>query len=413
MDIRPFHGFRYNSHKVKSLEDVVSPPYDQYNAESQAEAYKKSPHHYVRLILPKESNPHQAAATTLDQWVSQQVLSKESAPAIYPYSQVYLEPRGEQRVRNGFFALLKLTPLEGGPVHPHERTLPRTLEERLHLMRATKADFGPVFVTFSDPEGAVSDLLSGVHESDPVGSVHDGDGNAHHLWVQTEDMWHQALQHLLRNTEGVIADGHHRYKAALQYADELGAGDDHPARWKLVAFFPAFDDNVTVLPIHRVVEDWPDTADAKKFFNINPMQFWRPEDAEHAAAHNPGTVGQLSRESGTEMWAHKFGAPQVWDGDPSDTYKSLPAAAFEASVLRGMLEMTPEDIGNKKGIRFVKSVSEAKRLVWGGFKKAFFLSPTNVDDIIATAKAGEVMPQKSTYFYPKVLSGLVSYLHEK
>ena len=413
MELMPFNGFRYNTSCVKSLENVVSPPYDQYDEESQAAAYKKDPHHFVRLIFSHDSEPHQAAARTLDEWVSGNILSKEPAPAIYPYTQVYYEPRGEERVRHGFLALLKLTPLGGGPVHPHERTMPKTLEERLQLMRATKADFGPVFLTFSDPEGAVSDLLAGIHETDPAASVHDDEGNAHHLWVQTDSMWHQQLQYLLKDTEGVIADGHHRYKAALQYADEQNAGDDHPARWKLVAFFPAYEDNVTVLPIHRVVEEWPETTDPKQFFNIGSMLFWRPEDAEKAAAYNPGTVGQFSRESGTEMWAHKPGAAQVWDGEPSETYKKLPAAAFEASVLRGMLGMTPEEIGNKKGVRFVKSVSEAKRLVWGGHKKAFFLAPTPIDLIISTAKAGEVMPQKSTYFYPKVLSGLVSYLHDR
>jgi len=413
LEIRPLSGYRYDTTKVGDVGRVVSPPYDQYDDGLQAAAYDQSPHHFVRLILPRDTDPHQAAAKTLEEWVHGGVLVRESAPAIYPYSQVYIEPRGGERVRHGFMALLKLTPLEGGPVYPHERTMPKTMAERLGLLRATKADLGPVFVTFADEEGAVSDLLANVHETEAAVSVSDRDGNAHHLWTQTDPMWHEQLSYLLRNADGVIADGHHRYKAALQYADELQAGHDHPARWKLVAFFPAFEDNVTVLPIHRVVENWPADAEPKKFFNINTMQFWRPEDVEHAVGHTAGTIGQYSQTTGTEVWAHKFGAPQVWDGEPSEIYRSLPAAAFEASVLRGLVGMTPEDIGAKKGLRFVRTVGEAKRLLWQGFDRAFFLPPTPVGDIIAAAKAGEVMPQKSTYFYPKVLSGLVSYLHDR
>ena len=143
------------------------------------------------------------------------------------------------------------------------------------------------------------------------------------------------------------------------------------------------------------------------------MQFWMPEDAEHAATDSGGAIGMFSKSTGTEMWAHKHGASLEWDGEPSDEYKSVPAAALEASVLRGILGMTPEDIGAKKGIRFVKTVAEAKRLIWNGWDRVFLLPPTKLSTIIKTAKAGEVMPQKSTYFYPKLLSGLVTYVHEE
>ena len=412
MDIKALRGLRYDTSRTKSLASVVSPPYDIYDDEMQAAAYAQSPHHFVRIILPRESDPYQASASTLKDWTLKGILKQESSPAIYPYSQLYMEPRGKTRVRHGFLALVKLTPHESGPVYPHERTLAKPLEDRLKMMRATQADLEPIFLTFTDPNGTVSELLDHVHTRKPEAVVPDLDGHEHRMWVQTELSWISKLVDLLKPLEAVIADGHHRYKAALHYADELKAGDDHPARWKLAAFFPAFEDNVTVLPIHRVVESWPDGADAGKFFNINGMQFWRPEDAEHAVGHTPGTLGHYSRQDGTEVWAYKQGAAQVWDGQPSDTYKKLPTAAFEASVMRGLLGLTPDDIMQKKGVSFVKSVSEAKRLIWAGHKRAFFLPPTRVEDIIATARKGEVMPQKSTYFYPKVLSGLVAYPHK-
>lgn len=414
MEIRPFNAYRYDSSRVGSMDRVVSAPYDQYDDESQAAAYKQSPHHYVRLIYPTDSNTHEAAANTLSQWTKEGVLKKEDVPAIYPYSQIYTDPRGGEHVRHGFFALLRLTPFEGGPVHPHERTMPKTQEDRLNLMRATKADFGPVFITFDDDDGEITRLLEEVHDQDAEISVPDGDGNEHHMWVQKDQSWMQKLVDKMKDIEGVIADGHHRYKAALQYAEEMRAmgGDDHPANFKLVAFFPAFEDNIMVSPIHRVIENWPAEADEKKFFNVSRMQFWMPEDAERAATDSGGAFGMFSKSTGTEMWAHKHGAPQIWDGEPSDDYKGVPAAALEASVLRGMLGMSTEDIGAKKGIRFVKTVAEAKRLIWGGYDRVFLLPPTPLSTIIKIAKSGEVMPQKSTYFYPKLLSGLVTYIHE-
>jgi uncharacterized protein (DUF1015 family) len=411
LDIRALRGLRYDPARIKSLADVVSPPYDLYDDDMQAAAYEKSPHHYVRVILPRESDPYQASAGTLKDWFLKGILRQESAPAVYPYTQVYAEPRGRAHLRHGFLALVKLTPHESGPVFPHERTLAKPLEDRLKMTRATQVDLEPIFLTFSDPRGGVAALLEEVHRRRPDAAVPDLDGHEHRLWVQTEMAWISKLTEMLRPLEAVIADGHHRYKAALKYAEELNAGDDHPARWKLAAFFPAFEDNVTVLPIHRVVEHWPDSADPAKFFHINGMQYWRPEDAEHAVGHKPGTLGHYSRQTGTEVWAYKPGAAQVWEGQPSETYRKLPTAAFEASVLKGLLGMSPEDIEQKKGISFVKSVGEAKRLIWAGHQRAFFLPPTRVEDIIATAKNGEVMPQKSTYFYPKVLSGLVAYPH--
>lgn len=412
MEIRPLRGLRYDTTRVKDIADVVSPPYDIYNDEMQAAAYDRSPNHFVRVILPRENDPYQASASALKDWTLKGILKQEASPAVYPYTQLYTEPRGKERVRHGFLALVKLTPHESGPVYPHERTLAKPLEDRLKMMRATQADLEPIFLTFPDPQGTVSALLDEVHRRRPEVAVPDLDGHQHQMWVQTELSWISKLTELVNPLEAVIADGHHRYKAALHYADELKAGDDHPARWKLAAFFPAFEDNVTVLPIHRVVQDWPDTADAGKFFNINGMQFWRMEDAEHAVGHTAGTLGHFSREDGTEVWAYKQGAAQVWEGQPSDTYKKLPTAAFEASVLRGLLGQTPDDIMEKKNVSYVKSVGEAKRLIWSGYKHAFLLAPTRVEDIIATAKKGEVMPQKSTYFYPKVLSGLVAYPHK-
>jgi uncharacterized protein (DUF1015 family) len=415
MEIRPFAAHRYDPKVVGSVARVVSPPYDQYDTEMQAAAYKLSPCHFVRLILPREQNPHVAAANTLAEWLDEGVLVPEAAPAIYPYSQSYRDPRGAPHVRHGFLALLRLTPLENGPIYPHERTMPGTLADRLELMRATKADLGPVFIIFPDDDGDVTRFLQQAQNEKPVISVPDSDGNKHDVWVQTDSKWQQRLVDLMQSVDGVIADGHHRYKAALQYADEVEAagGGNSPARYKLVALFPAFEDNLSVFPIHRVVESWPQGADPEQFFAVERKDHLRLENLQDMVATNPGTVGVFTRKGGIEVWTHRDDAPSIWDFEPSDVYRRLPAPAFEASVLRGLMGMSQNRIALKDGLRYVKRVNEARQLIWKGFDRAFFLPPTPLDAILDTARGGELMPQKSTYFYPKLLSGLVSYLHDR
>jgi uncharacterized protein (DUF1015 family) len=415
MDIRPFVAHRYDPKVAGSVARVVSPPFDQYSKEMQAAAYKLSPYHYVRLILPRDDNPHEAAAKTLEQWLADGVLVPDAAPAIYPYSQAYRDPRGTPHVRHGFLALLRLTPLEGGPIYPHERTMPKTLADRLELMRATRADFGPIFITFPDADGDVTRLLKEAQSGKPAISVPDSDGNRHDVWVQADTAWQQKLIDLMQPVDGVIADGHHRYKAALQYADEIevAGGGDSPARFKLVALFPAFADNLTVFPVHRVVEAWPQSADPEPFFAVERKDHLRLENLQDAVAASPGMVGVFTRKGGVEVWTHRDDAPMIWDSEPSEIYRRLPAAAFEASVLRGLMGMSQNRIALKDGLHYVRHVNEARQLIWKGFERAFFLPPTPLDAIITAARAGELMPQKSTYFYPKLLSGLVSYLHDR
>lgn len=416
MEIRPFTGYRYNSKVTGPVSRVVSPPYDVYDAAMQEAAYKKSPHHYVRLILNRENDPHKAAASTLESWVKDQVLVKEPQPAIYPYVQHYTDPAGSHCTRRGFFALIRLTPTDNGPVHAHERTLPKPLEERLDLMRITRADFGPIFMIFPDEKGEFVNLLEQVTSGDPEVETDDLEGNLHHLWVAKDTKWQNRLCEMLKPVEAVIADGHHRYSAALRYAEEQrarGAGPDDSSQFKLVALFPGTADNLTVFPIHRIVEHWPDDADVGKYFNTSHMGMWRPEEVAKAVARTSGTLGCYAHGQTPEMWAYKPTAPIAWEGTPSDAYKELPTAMFEAAVLRGICGMTTEQIAAKEGLQFTPRVGEAKRMVWNKKARAFFLHPTPLDTIFATAMAGELMPQKSTFFYPKLLSGLVTHLHNR
>jgi uncharacterized protein (DUF1015 family) len=413
LEIRPFTGYRYNPAVVGLIDRVVSPPYDVYDDAMQQAAYDSSPYHFVRLILNRDSDPYASAAATLRQWVEKQVLVKESGPAIYPYVQHYRDPAGKSLSRRGFFALVRLTAFGAGPVHAHERTLPKPLGDRLNLMRATRADLGPIFVVFPDHGGRGLHLIEEATSAAPAAETVDQDGNEHQLWVATDSGWQARLTEMMKSVEGVIADGHHRYSAALRYAEEhraAGAGPDDSSHFKLVAFFPGSADNLTVFPIHRVVESWPAGADVSKYFDRRLVASNPHEIAELVAA-TPMSLGTLASDGKAELWSYKPDAPIRWDGKPTDAYKRLPPALFEAAVLRGILGMTPERIAAKEGLQFVKKADEASALAGKKGARAFFLPPTPLDAIFATAQAGELMPQKSTFFYPKLLSGLVSHLH--
>jgi len=413
MEIRPLRGLRYDTDVVGSLENVLSPPYDQYDEEMQAAAYARSPHHFVRLILNREANPYAAAAKTLDDWTVGGVLRREPAPAIYPYTQTYRDPNGEERSRHGFLALLRLTALADGPVYAHERTLPKPLGDRYELLRTTKADFGPVFVVFPDKGGEVTGALADAEAASPEIDVLDGDGNRHRLWVQIDVVWQRRLLEALVARDGVIADGHHRYKSALQYAEErrmAGAGADDPANFKLVAFLPATADNLTVYPIHRVVEKWPEALSPETFFTVSALD--DPETLPQRVTEVGRTVGTLSADGNAALWTLRSDAEWPEPENLSPAYRSLPTALLEAYVLRGLLGMSADAIAHKEGLAFAKGMEAAKARLQRGYARAFILPPTPLEAIFATARAGELMPQKSTYFYPKLLSGLVTYRHQ-
>lgn len=412
MEIQPLFGYRYNPEIVGALGDVLSPPYDQFDAASQAAAYDRSAYHFVRLIYNRDDNPYASATQTLEQWVTAGVLQKEQSAAIYPYAQTYVDPAGHQQSRHGFLALLRLTELESGPVYPHERTLPKPLGDRYELLKATQADLGPVFVTFPD-DGVVAGLLSEAEAQTPKVDVKDSDGNAHRLWAQSNVEWIGRLTAAIATADGVIADGHHRYKSALQYARDRVAvdGPNGPAAYKLVALFPASKDNLTVYPIHRVVEKWNADADVARYFDVTPLPEFPQAEFIQRVQETPGTLGFWHRERGTELWKLKEGARELWVNGVSEAYRSLPPAQLERFVLTDLLGMSEDAIANKQGLAFAKKIGEIARWFEQGYECAFILPATPLDAVFETARAGEVMPQKSTYFYPKLLSGLVSYLH--
>lgn len=413
MEIRPLFGYRYDPDVVGDLVNVLSPPYDQFDAESQAAAYERSPYHFVRLIYNRDEDPYKAATRTLSEWVGSGVLRREPAAAIYPYAQTYRDPAGREQCRRGFLALLRLTELAQGPVYPHERTLPKPLGDRYKLLQATKADMGPVFVTFPDDEGRVANLLMKAEKSAPVVEAPDGDGNTHRMWAMTDGEWLYKLVAAMASADGVIADGHHRYKSALQYAHDREStdGPDGPAAYKLVALFPASAENLTVYPIHRVVEKWTDAADVARYFEVMPQAEMSPAEFARRVQETPGTLGFWHRERGFELWRLKPEAESEWGSGVSPAYRSLPSAQVEQFVLKGLLGMSEEAIASKTGLAFAKKLNEVRRLFDRGYACALVLPSTPLEAVFETARQGEVMPQKSTYFYPKLLSGLVSYLH--
>ena len=434
-EIRAFRALRFDPDAVGDVGRVVAPPYDVIGDDLHRALLERHPRNAVRLDLPEalpREDPderYRRAARTLSAWRSDGTLHKDSRPSIYVYEQVYRVPGTDhERTQRGFFARLRIEPF--GPdsrVLPHERTLSGPKEDRYRLLRATSLNTSPVVGLFRDPEGEAAGVLARVVAGTPAVDLTDDDGVRHRLWVVPADVEGSDANELLRVAgEGPvwIADGHHRYETAVRYRDERrgGSGETDPAFDFLLMLFLAADAPLTVLPTHRVLRGLGDDGAAAlverlpELFAVTPST---PEDlvarfeAAGELAGGEGRFGLLTR-AGAWLLEAKRGA-----------FASLPAsggpAVRELDVTRlgtAMEQLAGIDaaaVAAGERIRYTKSASEARSLVEqgsDGADAAFLLEPTPVNSILDVAAEGDVMPQKSTYFYPKALTGLVLNPHE-
>jgi uncharacterized protein (DUF1015 family) len=440
-DIRPFRALRFDAEAVGDLGKVVAPPYDVIGADLHRTLLARHPRNAVRLDLP-EGEPredpderYRRAARTLSTWRTDGTLRKDPRPSVYVYEQAYRVPGTDhERVQRGFFARLRIEPFgPESPVLPHERTLSGPKEDRYRLLRATGLNTSPVIGLYRDPGGEAAAQLASVASGTPVADVVDDDGVRHRLWVVPDDGEGSAVSAVsaLTRVAGAgpiwIADGHHRYETAVRYRDERrgGAGsspEPDPAFDFLLMLFVAADEPLTVLPTHRVVrglgEEGTTTLVERlpELFTVTP---W-PADALVARfeaagelAGGEGRFGFLTRERAWLLEARRAAfATLVVAGGPSVRELDVTRLGLALDQLAG-IDAAAVAAGER--IAYTKSASEARAVVESGLDgadAAFLLEPTPVASILAVAGEGDVMPQKSTYFYPKALTGLVLNPHE-
>lgn len=411
-EVLPFNALHYDLSTVGSLAAVTAPPYDVIDAEERAELVGRSPFNVVELDLPepseKDGDRYQKAAETLEEWTLAGILTQDRSPTIWALTQDYTGPDGNSHRRHALLARVRVTDYGAGLIRPHERTQPGPKQDRLDLTRATRYNLSPIFsLTTADAWPAVAEST----EVEPWAEVVDGDGTVHRLWPLDDPAVHQAIIETLSGAELLIADGHHRYETARAYRDEIGGEGPHD--FTLMALTGLDDPGLTVFPTHRLVGGGsgrpvdPDdlTERLGEWFTIEETD--RP-GVDPEGMEGPGCFGYLDR-SGRHLRL-RLSDPGVLDSlmaGSSEAYRTLDAAILEKAVLEGIVGMTEADVEAKDGIDYAKTIDAAADAVASGeAEAAFILRPTPIEQVRAVAAAGETMPPKSTYFFPKLLSGM-------
>jgi uncharacterized protein (DUF1015 family) len=433
--IRAFRALRYRPEVAPDLSLVLSPPYDVISPEQQATLLARHPRNVVRLDLPETRDGeapeerYRRAAATLAAWRSDRTLFKDPRPALYAVEQTYRVPgTDEERTQRGFFGRLRLEPLEpGSGVRPHERTLAGPREDRYRLLRATGVNTSPVAVIYEDRGGETSRLLADVASGSPELEATDDDGVRTRLWLVPHSDDPAALAPRLAALAGsdavTIADGHHRYETALRYRDERrmsrSCEEDPAFDYLLALFLETTGQSLTVMPTHRVATalgasagDLPQRAAA--MFDVQPADRAELERWGLGAPGGRGRFGLWTRDGGWVLEARRDAFEAALPESAGQAARHLDVTLLGAALERlAGIDAAAVSAGGR--VRYTKSAAEAIGWVDAGAEAsdaAFLLEPSPVESIIAVAAEGDVMPQKSTYFFPKPLTGLVINPHE-
>jgi uncharacterized protein (DUF1015 family) len=414
-EVQPLRALHYEPGVVGELADVVAPPYDVIDADQRAALLARSPFNVVAVDLPQAEpggdDPYAAAGRLFESWQLQGALARDREPALWAHTQDYTGPDGRTRTRRGFFCRVRIEPYGPGRVRPHERTHPGPKEDRLRLTRATRANVSPIFSLFSDPEGAAWEALAPATTSPPWGEVSDSDGTVHRLWRVADPAAIAAVQAASASSELLIADGHHRYETMQAYAEDIGGEGEH--RYILMCLVALEDPGLTVFPTHRLVRGLDERRREaleqalERDFEISEVS---AQEALPAPGRGPLELGLID-EGGARARRLRLRDQAIADAalaDRSQAYRELDTGVLETLLLKSALGYSDEDIAHFNGMFYARDAAEAEAMVASGeYEAAFLMRPTPVEQVREVAAAGENMPPKSTFFYPKLLTGLL------
>jgi uncharacterized protein (DUF1015 family) len=405
-EVKPLNALHYNLAAVSSLADVTAPPYDVIDEAQRAELLGRSPLNVVEIDLPRApggGDPYEHAAETLEAWTLDGVLTADREPAVWALTQEYSTPDGGRRTRHGFLVRVRVTDYGAGLVRPHERTQPGPKEDRLRLTRATRHNLSPIFSLYP---GNVWNELEPHLGGDPWAEVTDSDGTVHRVWRIADPAVGEAVAAGLADAELLIADGHHRYETARIYADEIGGEGAH--RYTLMCLVSLDDPGLTIFGTHRMLEGFdPDRLERgiREGFDVEEVE---DDQLDPAGVEGAGVFGFVDRGRRLRLRLRDPGALDAVLPERSVAFRGLDAVILEELLLKAALGMSNEDIEGKRGLGYAKGIDEARRLIRAGeYDCAFILRPTPVSQVREVAAAGETMPPKSTFFFPKLLTGIV------
>ena len=410
LEVRGFRGIRYQTATVPNLDHVITPPYDVITSEERASLAARSPYNMVHVLLPEavgQKNKYESAAAHLEDWLAQDAMKQDDAPGIYLLKQHFTDLDGNPQVRKAFFAAIRLPEAGENYVLGHERTFAKPVEDRLRLTAATEANLGAVFGLYADPDGTLAPLLNLMEQRPAEGTAHTIDGVTQEFWRVEDD---GPVRAFFKDQTIYIADGHHRFQTACAYRDALreeGTLDpEHPANFALMGFVAFDDPGLKIYPPHRVVPQ-PEGFDADAFlrelghwFSVTPVASNLPGAVK--AATKLGTLGVAIPSKGDFLLELTADRADFLGDDRGPSWRDLDVAVLH----RGIIERV---LGIPEGTVFTyeKSAAGAMKASHEDGKLSFILQPTPAEQICACADAKEPMPQKSTYFFPKLCSGAV------
>jgi uncharacterized protein (DUF1015 family) len=415
--VEPLRALHYDPAVAGALQQLAAPPYDVIDPAQRAQLAERSPYNVVAIDLPEDpdgGDRYAHAAKLLEAWRAEGALVQDAEPAVWALVQDYTAPDGRRLTRNGFFARVRIEDYGPGAIRPHERTHPGPKADRLSLTRATQANLSPIFSLYSDPGlTAWRALEEATQGKKPFGELTDEDGTHNRLWRITEPDVVATVTQASSDAELLIADGHHRYETARVYADEIGGEGAH--RYVLMCLVALQDEGLTIFPTHRLVDGLAGTDKPELLATALRAGFDIEEIAVDALVPPDEGDGTIQFGYMDSFFKRAFRltlkdqaiADEVL-ADMPEPYRRLDTAVLEALVLKGPLGLSEDDISHLHGLDYARSFEEARELVESGtFDAGFFLRGIPVTQIQDIAAAGVNMPPKSTYFFPKVPTGLL------
>ncbi|HEY6386386.1 MAG TPA: DUF1015 domain-containing protein [Candidatus Acidoferrum sp.] len=445
--IHPFQAFRYNPQRVP-FERVLTQPYDKISPVMQDKYYAADPHNLITIekgrAFPDDSpqnNVYTRAAVALDSWIRENIVTPDPVPSFYAYTQEYTVPgTGELRTRRGFIGAGRLEDYSAGVVFRHEHTLSGPKADRLELLRHTRMHTGQLFMLYSDPQQRVDAILRGAESAPPATTLHDEYGVVHRLRVIADPDRTAAIKSAMEEHKLVIADGHHRYETALTYRKErrLTAGGVHPSApyaqapydFAMMTFVNTCSEGLTILPTHRLAANLHDFSwsEARRYLEpwFEAQAFPFADDGQKAEAQSK-FLAQLQQARGqraigvypaAEHAKRAYFVLTLRRGadltqllhSVSPLQRELDVVLLHDGILEPAFGITLQSVTAERNLSYERETSAALDAVdRGAAQIAFLLNPVDVDQVMRVATSGEVMPQKSTDFYPKLLSGIAMY----
>ena len=435
--VAPFRGLFYHVKRLGDISRLVAPPYDVISEEEQDVYYEKSPHNVVRLILGKKKtgdsdwdNRYTRAADCFSRWQSERVLVRTAHPCMFATALTY-DPGdgGGQRTRWGLIALVRIEEDDSGEILPHERTFSAHRDDRLKLMRACSAQFSQIFALYEDRNNGVFEALEKITGGPPRVDFDLEDGTAHRLWDIQDRSVFETVSELMREKKILIADGHHRYETSRNFRNLMRAryGKRPPNRsyeYVMMYLSNMDDEGLTILTSHRLVRGCsnfrvePFLEDLTPFFEISGIPFSGRDPSSGWLDLQKGLKGQGRKASTIGFHHHggerfylfslKEGMRNEMGADLLPSLKQLDVLVLSRMILQKTLGFSKEDLDDEEVFHYQSSMKKAILQVdTGGYQMAFFLNPTRMAQVREVAGNGLIMPRKSTFFYPKVLTGLV------